>query len=298
MTAPGAVRAAPRPGAMPIDTERAMSSGSGRWDATLELGFARRNGRTSLIDNRHSGPLVVQKPLYPNGDAHCETVILHPPGGIAGGDHLAIDIDAGPGSDVLLTTPGATRWYKSNGKTASQRVRIAAANKSVVEWMPLETIVFDGADALSTLEIALFGDARAAGWEIVAFGRGAAGERFTDGRFRQRIEVRRDARLCWAEYGDVCGGDALFASPVGFAGHRVGGLLWVAGAAADDLSADAAAPPPDVLAGLTRPSDGIMLARCLGTSTEKVRAWLQRVWAAWRPAYANRAARAPRLWAT
>ena len=272
---------------------------TGHWDASISLGFALRNGRTTLIDNRHAGPLVVQKPFYPQGDAYCETVILHPPGGIAGGDRLRIDINAGSGSEALLTTPGATRWYKSSGKPASQSVRIVADSASLIEWMPLETIVFDRADGLSRLEVDLRGNARAAGWEIVAFGRGASGERFSVGRFRQRIEVRRDGRLLWAEYGDIHGGDPLFDSPIGFAGNIVSGLLWLASDAGDDWTDEcASAPFPSLLTGVTRLSDGIMLARCLGSSTEPVKVWLQQTWERWRLRYSRRALRAPRLWAT
>jgi urease accessory protein len=294
----GAERAASRANETALTANETASPAAGHWDASLELAFARQNGRTALVGNRHSGPLVVQKALYPDGDANCETVILHPPGGIAGGDRLSIAIDAGPGSSVLLTTPGATRWYKANGRQASQRVRIAADDASIVEWMPMETIVFDRAEALSALEIDLHGDARAAGWEVVAFGRGAAGERFENGRFRQRIEVRRDGRLRWAEYGDIRGGDPLFDSPIGLAGNAVSGMLWVACNADGDWSAGNVDANPTGLTGVTRLPDGIMLARCLGASTEQVKAWLQRIWACWRPRYAGREARPPRLWAT
>ena len=282
-----------------VSIERLPPGEAAHWDASLTLGFAVRHGRTALVDNRHAGPLVVQKPLYPDGDGRCETVILHPPGGIAGGDRLAIDIAAAPGSHVLLTTPGATRWYKSNGTLASQRVRIAAREGSIVEWMPLETIVFDRADALSAIDIDLQGDARACGWEVVAFGRSASGERFAHGRFRQRIEVRRDGRLAWADYGDVRGGEPLFDSPIGFAGHRVSGLLWCAGDSAGELTDASETAPADGLAtGVTTLSDGIMLARCLGPSTEPVKAWLQRIWASWRVRQAGCATRVPRIWAT
>jgi urease accessory protein len=284
-------------GARPRDAVRAGTATGTVWHASLSLRYALRNGRTVLVENRHAGPLVVQKALYPEDDAHCQTVIVHPPGGIAGGDRLAIDIDAGHGTQLLLTTPGATRWYKSTGKLASQRVRITAGDDATVEWMPLETIVFDRADALSTLEVDVAAGGRAAGWEVVAFGRSAAGERFSNGRFRQRIEIRRQGRLLWAEYGDVAGADPLFASPIGYSAHVVSGLLWAC-AADTELPAAAADLTDRVTTGVTRLPDGIMLARCLGRSTEEVKARLQRIWEQWRPLYAGRPARAPRLWAT
>ena len=268
------------------------------WNASLDLAFEARNGRTVLVDQRHHGPLLVQKALYPGGDGHCEAVILHPPGGIAGGDRLTIAVDAGRATQLLLTTPGATRWYKSDGHAAAQDVSLRAGAGAVLEWMPLESIVFDRAVAASSVRVDLSGDAHAAGWEIVAFGRSAAGERFSVGRFRQTIEIRRDEKLLWAEYGDVRGGDPLFDSPVGYAGCTVSGLLWLAaatGRAADDRPVAAS---DRLLCGVTKLPDGIMLARCLGNSAEQVRQWLVEVWENWRPVYAGRPAIAPRLWAT
>ncbi len=273
------------------------------WDAALALSYERRGPRTVMAKNEHTGPLVVQKSLYPEGDAICHTVILHPPGGIAGGDNLAIHIEAGPGTEVLLTTPGATKWYKANSRPASQRTHLRAAANAVVEWLPLETIVFDGTDAHSSLTVDVDEGARAAGWDMVAFGRSAAGERFTHGRFRQTIEIRRNGVLLWAEYGDVGGGDELLSAPAGYAGRTVSGLLWVCGGVVDDAALAACreaarGSPPRMLAGVTCLPSGVLLARCLCDSTEHARQYLLRVWNLLRPLYAGRVAAAPRLWAT
>jgi urease accessory protein len=273
------------------------------WDAALDLDYELRAGRTVLTRNRHRGPLVVQKPLYPEGDAVCHTVVLHPPGGIAGGDRLEIGVDARHGSRVLLTTPGATKWYKSNGRPAAQRVRIRAGKDAVVEWLPLETIVFDGADAQSTLAVDMEEGATVAGWDVVAFGRTASGERFAQGRFRQAVEIRRNGSLFWAEYGDLAGGDPLLDSAAGYAGRTVSGLLWICGLPIDDdalaecrAARDAASPRR--LSGITCLPGGILLARCLADSTEEVRRHLFALWTVLRPHYAGSPATAPRLWAT
>lgn len=297
------LRAVPRDDVPPDFARPVKSPAIGGWQAELALDFERRGGRTVLSRNAHSGPLVVQKALYPEGEALCHTVILHPPGGIAGGDRLTIEVAAGPGAEVLLTTPGATKWYKANSLTAAQATRVRAGAGAIVEWLPLETIVFDGADARSTLAVDLAGGARAAGWEVVAFGRGAAGERFARGRFRQSIELRRDGALLWAEYGSVQGGDPLLSSPAGFAGRTVSGLLWVcADPVPEDVLAacrDAAREfPGRLLAGVTCLPGGLLLARCLGDSTEQVRQYLLQAWRLLRPGYAGRQAVMPRLWAT
>ncbi|MBK8740136.1 MAG: urease accessory protein UreD [Betaproteobacteria bacterium] len=273
------------------------------WDAALALAYERRGPRTVLARNVHTGPLVVQKPLYPEGEALCHTVILHPPGGIAGGDRLAVDVDAGPGTEVLLTTPGATKWYKANSRTAAQTTHLRVGANAIVEWLPLETIVFDGADARTALSVDIDGPGQVAGWEIVAFGRGAAGERFTRGRFRQAIEIRRAGVLLWAEYGEVGGGDGLLQSAAGYAGRTVSGTLWVCGGNVEDtvLAAcrDAARGlPARARAGVTCLPCGVLVARCLCDSTEQARGYLLQVWTLLRPLYAGRAATVPRLWAT
>jgi hypothetical protein len=95
------------------------------WHAELHLGFARSGERTVLRENRHRGPLRVQKALYPEGDAVCQAIVLHPPSGIAGGDHLAISATVETGAHAQLTTPGAGKWYRSGGTEASQVISLS-----------------------------------------------------------------------------------------------------------------------------------------------------------------------------
>ena len=301
MTAAGA---AARVALRPVHSPRPAPAATAGWNASLALVYASRNSRTTLVEQAHDGPLVVQKPLYPDGDARCETIVLHPPGGIAGGDRLSIDVDVGAGCELLLTTPGATRWYKANGRHAAQAITLRARAGAIVEWLPLETIVFDRADARSSLSVELEGDACAAGWEVVAYGRAAMGERFATGCFRQAIDVRRDGRLLRAERGELAGADRLLDSPVGLAGCSVSGMLWVAGTHefdARETEGELAMPVPavnGVRLGITRLPGGVVLARALGSSSEAVKQSLARIWERWRPHYARRALSAPRLWAT
>ena len=115
------------------------------WQATLELGFRADDERTWLARRRHSGPLLVQRSFYPEDARLCQMVIVHPPGGVAGGDELAIDIVAEERAGVQLTTPGAGKWYRGFGRHARQTVRIAVAAGAMCEWLPQESIIFDGA---------------------------------------------------------------------------------------------------------------------------------------------------------
>jgi len=282
------------------------------WPATLALQFSDCLGRT-VMTRRHSGPLQVQKSLYPEGDHLCHAILLHPPGGIAGGDQLTISVDMQAGASALITTPGATRWYKANGRRATQSVSLRVAGS--LEWLPQEAIVFNSADVDSRVDIDVAENAAMLGWDIVALGRGAAGESFSDGHFAQTIRLRQSGRLIWVERTRIAGGDALLDSPIGLAGRRVFGCFWAVGphwqSEQIDLLRAALALPEEArnaaaanntansIALLTCLAPRLLLARVLGASTQGVRRALEAIWRELRPlTFAGRAAQAPRIWAT
>jgi urease accessory protein len=273
------------------------------WQAELHLGFARAGERTVLRENRHLGPLRVQKALYPDGDAVCLAIVLHPPSGIAGGDHLAISARVGPAAHAQLTTPGAGKWYRSGGAEASQRIDFTVDEGATLEWLPQETIVFDGAQAHMETRVALAADSRYLGWDILCLGRAAAGERFEHGRFDLFFRVDRSNRPIWLERGGFSGNDPMLASPAGWAGATVCGSLLCSfpelpQQAADLLAACRKVVPADgARHGLTA-LPAILVARYLGDSSEAARQWFAELWKILRPACAGRPAILPRIWNT
>ncbi len=271
-----------------------------RWDARLEVGVARRDDRSVVVHRRHAGPLRVQKALYPEGRDVAQLLVVHPPAGIAGGDRLSIAVDVEAGAFASVTTPGAAKWYRSGGARAHQDVVLTVARGACLEWLPQESIVFDGADAASSLRIECATGATCIGWDIVALGRRASGERFARGALRQDTRLACDGRLVWRERGRLEPGDALLDSPVGWDGHPVAGLLWAWGAAlsddALDRCRDAAMAHPQ--AGVTRLADGLAVARALSDSAADVRALFHALWTILRPALTGRHATMPRIWAT
>ncbi len=283
------------------DTETAMREAEGSaWHASLELAFATRAAGTVLTRNRHVGPLRVQKPLYPEGGQTCHIAILHPPGGIVAGDRLRVEAKLQPGSRALLTTPGATKWYRSEGAVAHQDLRFALAADAVLEWLPREGIVFNGANASSRLEVTLAPRAGFVGWDIMSFGRRASGERWTTGRMRMHTAIRREDRLLWAETADLDASSRFAQSSIGLSGFTVCGTLAVAGYEIGDelLSACRSVPCTEhgSRSGITR-LPAVLLARCLGDSTEALFDWFSRLWALLRPELSNRVPCAPRVWA-
>ena len=270
------------------------------WRAELDLAFERRGERSTLSHVRHVGPLTLQRPLYPEGEGVCHAIVVHPPGGVAGGDALEIAVSAGPGAHAVLTTPGAGKFYKSAGRVASQAVTISAAAGAVVEWLPQETIIFDGADAKLALDVDLAPGARVLAWEIVALGRTASGESFKQGRLRQRLKVRSAGALLVDEAGDTRGGSAWLDAAPGWQGQVVSATLLAVGVAVDDalLGRAREAIEGHPAAAVTRVTPDVVLGRYLGPATEPARAALLALWSTLRPSFAHRAAQPPRIWST
>lgn len=273
------------------------------WYAELHLGFALAGERTVLRENRHRGPLRVQKALYPEGDAVCQAIVLHPPSGIAGGDQLAITVDIGAGAHAQLTTPSAGKWYRSGGAGASQWIDFTVAEGATLEWLPQETIIFDGARARMETRVKLVADARFIGWDILCLGRAAAGERFEKGRFDLFFRVDRDNAPIWLERGGFDGSDPMLSSPAGWADKTVCGTLLCAFPELPQKSAAllealrATAPADAALHGITA-LPGVLVARYLGDNSEAARLWFIALWKILRPACHGRPAILPRIWNT
>jgi urease accessory protein len=275
------------------------SSLPGAWRARLDLGYRRDGERTVLTTRVHQGPLVVQKSLYPEGDAVCQNVIIHPPGGIVGGDTLAVNVDAGPRAHAQLTTPGAAKCYRSSGPFARQHIRLRAAGGAVLEWLPQETIVFDASKIELELAIDLVDDARFLGWDVICLGRTAAGERFDRGALRQRLTLTRDGIPTFAERAVLHGGAPLLTSPVGLQGNPVFGTFLAAAPAVTHAMLESCRQVlPMAGEGAVTRLPGVLIARSRGASSAAARHYFVELWRKLRPALALRAAVPPRIWAT
>jgi urease accessory protein len=268
------------------------------WRAQLCLTFARRDARTVLASRAHSGPLLVQRPLYEEGEGVCQVVVVHPPGGIAGGDRLSIEAEVLEGAHALLTMPGAAKWYRSVGPWASQAVSMRIARGGVVEWLPQEAILFSGARAALRSRIELTGDAVFVGWEVTCFGRTASGERFEAGHLSQITEITHEGRPLFGEYAQLPGASPLLVSRVGLAGYPVSATMLIAGRDPSRELLDAmraVMPSDDGLAGVTT-LPGVTVARLLGRSAQAARWYFQALWTLARPALVGRRAAPPRIW--
>ncbi|OAI64262.1 urease accessory protein UreD [Ralstonia solanacearum] len=278
------------------------------WEATLRLAFARRGERTVLASCRHQGPLRVQKALYPEGEGVCHVVLLHPPAGIAGGDVLDIGIELGADAHAVLTTPGATKWYKSLGRTATQRVAIRLDAGARLDWLPQENIVFNQACPIIDLTLDLAPGATAIGWDTTMLGRHAAGESWQTGHVAMHTRLRCEGQPLWIEAAAFDAQSPVLGATTGMAGFHVVGTLWAVGEGATEALAETLAEQlpynDDIRAGATclvqerpgRPS--VLLLRVLARRPEAARALLSQTWLALREPIHGVAGSPLRLWAT
>ncbi len=267
------------------------------WKARLSLGFSLVGEKTVLSERSHDGPLVVQKPLYPEGGEVCHAIVVHPPGGIAGGDELTLAVRTGKDASALLTTPGAAKWYRSAGPWARQSAVFDV--HGMLEWLPQETIVFDGALAETAYDVNLGAQAGIIGWDIVCLGRTGSGEKFSRGTFRNSVQVRREGKLLWRERGRIDGGGRLLDSQAGLAGNSVFGTLYCSSVNLNqELLNETRKPIPGEGRGAVTFLPGIILARYLGDSSEAARRYFIALWRILRPALLGREATEPRIWQT
>lgn len=285
--------------ANPVYLERTANTAFSHWQARLQLGFSNDAGTTRLVERSHVGPLRVQKPLYPEGASVCHAIIVHPPGGVVGGDELDINVAVQTDAHALITTPGAAKWYRANGNESRQSVRIEVAAGAVLEWLPQETIFFNQAQVRLEHHVSLASDASYMSCEILCFGRTASGEVFDQGCVMQSTSIRRAGRLIWFEQGQLHGGSQSMNSPLSLAGASVCATFILCGtplspAALDEirsLSGDSEQ------IGVTQLKH-LAVIRYLGHSSENAKRLMMDAWRIVRAAMLAREARIPRIWNT
>lgn len=272
------------------------------WHAQLALNYSLQAGKTS-VHFMHDGPLRILKSLYPEGPAICHNVLVHPPGGLVGGDVLDIDVHVAEGAHALVTTPGATRFYKSNGKQAMQRTRLRLDPGARLEWLPLEAIAYNACDAVNHLEFELAEDAQLLTWDVTALGLPLAAQPYESGRFEQHIEWPGR----FLERGVVNAQDELLLNgDLGLAGHRcLASLILACGSpiarhrrealleGTQGLLAEAA---PAVLSGVTAPNESMLILRSASPVVEPVMMLWKTVWSFWRKELWGLQGGTPRIW--
>lgn len=275
------------------------------WHGHLKLDYRRSTAQKTVVHDEHNGPLRILQSLYPEGEGICHNVLVHPPGGVVGGDVLQISATLANGSHALITTPGATRFYRSAGEPALQALTAKVADQARLEWLPLETILYRNTLAENRMRFELAPGAEMIGWDVLALGLPASNERFDSGRYTQQIELPG----VWLERGTVDGGDTrLLQSPLAWAGHSVLATMWFAAGqslvpARRDALLEAAREAGSghalkATAGCTAPHGEVVVLRVLAHRVEPAMGLLTEVWRRWRFSAWELEATVPRVWRT
>ncbi len=273
------------------------------WHARLSLNLKLEEGRC-IARFEHDGPLRILQTLYPEGDAIAHNVLVHPPSGLVGGDTLELALHAGPGAHGLVTTPGASRFYRSDGEAAVQRTGIVLAEGARFEWLPLEAICYSGCIAENHVTMDLAPGAELIGWDMAALGLPTAQLPFVQGSLLQHLELRG----VWLERGRLGAADvSLMDGPLGLAGQRCLATLFLATgselsrtrrAQALELAREAiSAHPLCHTAGATAPNRQVVVVRVLAPLVEPAVDLLKAIRNAWRPMLWGLAPTQPRTWA-
>lgn len=270
------------------------------WQGSLHLRFSQRHGQTQQTYAQMQAPLKVQRPFYPEGPAICHSVVLHTAGGMVGGDRLSQSIHLEPHAHALITTAAASKVYRTTGQAAKQAIALAIDADAALEWLPQETIVFNGAIYRQDLRVELAPSARWLGWEITRFGRSASGEQFLQGEWRSHTEVWQQGHPLWIDRQWLPASESILNSPHGLAGQPIiGTLSWIGEPVSPDLIAQARslwnAGERQGEAGVTGLISG-MVCRYRGASTPEVRNWFTDVWQLLRHSSCGRSITKPRVW--
>jgi urease accessory protein len=295
-----------------------LSAYGGRWHASLKAIVGIRGEKSQLIASEHFGPLRLQKALWPEGTAGRSPVhllMLHPPGGIAGGDSLDASFDIEENAHALITTPGAGKWYRSldeqlapaTVEPATQKITLSVGSNASLEWLPQEVIVHDGAIAKSAVEIRLDPSAAMMGCEILVLGRKDYGETYQTGEFKQALHLYRADRLIWSDK-SLIRRDWL-ALDSSLKRYHVNGTFWVC-APAEILSKITENDVGELEVAASRLVDGfgvlgvsrvaptLLLVRGVAMNPEKLRLAFLSIWQKLRPIVLQRDAVVPRIWNT
>jgi urease accessory protein len=272
------------------------------WRAELKLDYTRESQR-SVARYLHQGPLRILQSLYPEGDQICHNVLVHPPGGLVGGDILDIQITVAEGAHGLISTPSATRFYKSGGQAALQQVVATLDPGARLEWLPLEAIAYNDCEATNRAVFNLAPSAELITWDVTALGLPSSNMAFTQGHFQQHIEISG----VWLERGNIRGDDTRWLnSPLGLAGDKcIASLVFASGSNIEAHRATQAleaardvieAHPLRLQAGITCAHPQVIVLRVMSPLVEPTMDLLKKVWAVWRHTLWNLPSTPPRIW--
>lgn len=278
-----------------------VAPGDRGWRAGIAVELKYQDGHTRMGRTRHYGPLRIQRPFWPEGKDLLHLYILHPPGGLVAGDELSQSFKAHSGASGLVTTPAAGKvYYNGNGRLQKQLTSMVVQEDACLEWLPQETIVFNGAEAELNTSVELTGNGCYAGWDILCLGRKASGEVFRQGKVIQNLQLARNDQPLYRERLELVAGSPLTQSLLGLNGQHVFGTLLMTlqqDPGCDHLHERLEALGASKCVAVTW-RNGVFIARYLGSSPEQARTLFAWLWNDLRCLLNGRQGCKPRIWNT
>lgn len=276
------------------------------WQGELHLAYAQKNDETQVVRAYAKAPFKVQRPFYPEGRDICHTVTLHTAGGVVGGDQLHQTVELHENSRALITTAAAAKVYRSNGQLARQTVKLQIEPGAYLEWLPQETILFNGAIYQQDIRVELAPGGSFCAWDIARLGRSARGETFLHGDWRSRLEVWQQGTPLWIDRQRLLASEELWFATNGLAEFPLVATLLYLGCPVSPETVEQArqlweqtASPLNGLsgqAGVTQTQNQGLLCRYRGRSTAEVKNWFIEIWKVLRLSHLQRPARKLRVW--
>lgn len=293
----------------PDSAALARQTSMNNWQASLQMAFERHDETTRPTLRKHFGPLRALRGFSaPRGESDLyEQIIVHPPGGIAPGDQLSIELDAGPDTNTILTSPGAAKWYRTGESTvltpASQSVRVNVGHGACLEWLPMENIIFNTARAELNMVVNLDVSASFIGADMICLGRPANHETFDAGLLRSRTLLYRNSQPIFNEQWVLTGSDPVLKARAGLAGASCFASLWLvpSGNCSEkldglvELARQGVAPFSDELSAVTA-LDHLVVVRWFGQHAETGWQVLRSAWRSCRHEINGQTGTEPRIW--
>lgn len=270
------------------------------WKGFLSFSFVDQNGRAVVKDKQHLGPLVLQRPYYQ--EINRPTVlVLHPPGGVAGGDQLELKVDYKPGSKGMISTPAATKFYRSENRLASQVQTIHLSEASEAEWLPQETLFFNRCKVRNSLIFELDSpNNKLIAWDIVGLGRPASDEGFEQGELIQSLELRIAEKIIFLDRLRLVPENGVLKSIAGLNSHTLFATVLFYRDNAESqkkLLEELQAIEWPLLVGVTLLGNLIVM-RVLAGELDEIKSVLFRAWTIARPSILGLPVVKPRIWNT
>jgi urease accessory protein len=270
------------------------------WKGFLSFSFVDNGKRTVVKDKKHFGPLVLQRPYYQEFNRP-SVLVIHPPGGIVGGDVLELNVHLKDNSKGLVSTPAATKFYRSTGRLAKQIQSIEMDSDCELEWLPQETLFFDEAVVENNLSFHLKdANSKLIAWDIVGLGRPARGEGFENGILNQSLELMIDDSLVFVDRLKIDKESLILNSKAGLDGFMLSATALfycdefkVMKGLKESLQNQEWTLP----VGITQ-MDGLVVLRVLGQELDEVKGVLYEAWKIARPIVLGVPVIKPRIWNT